>query len=121
MKPIASKDMTLAIKELGVSCESMTVTTLPSDKVTSPGGGLYFGEVKVSLVAPVYNGFIAPAAVATLEPSAINVSDDGGKALLEGDEAATLHLTGMNSSSVTKDFDLTLYVIKAGQEAILAD
>jgi hypothetical protein len=121
-KHVAVQGMTLAIDEIGVTA-TLTPTTPPSlkNKAGSPLASAYFGNVAVT-VAAATDGVCTQTApqVATLKPTATEVSSGGDKVLRVDDEAATLAVAGTDGGGNPCTINVTVYVSDAGQNKVSA-
>lgn len=124
MKSVAVKVCTVAVKESRITFTSAVIETPESQKVKIDGNGAYFGELTVTVSGIVYleSYAVANPVVFTISPTAEKVSSHEKKAVLEGDESATVTgIVGVKTPQDTQTFDMTIYISDAGQDSVSAE
>ena len=124
MKPVAVEGCTFRVKEANIEFLTAKILTPASGKVSVDGKGAYFGEMTVSVSGITYmeSYVVANPVVFTISPTAENVSSHGEKAVLDGDESATVSgIVGVKTPQDVQEFSMTIYIESAGQDSVKAE
>lgn len=119
MKYVAVEGMSLDFGDTTVLDESVTLGPA-SLNVSVDGKGVYSGQLAIAVVGAQKGDYTGGTGGGIFLPSAQNVSADGQKVLLEGDEA-TFNVVGVNAELVPVTWSVTAKISSAGQTSMKAD
>jgi hypothetical protein len=117
-KNIANGDLTLNVKETGLTVDPvLTVTSIPSTNTFSNDKGVFPKEIKLSITGATSGTCVQSATVvATIPASSQFAFEDDEPLCLEGDEVGLpVLISGLDSGSPCS-FPLTPFIEDAGQD-----